>query len=104
MVQVEAQRNETNELIAQVSEENAIAEVEQAKANEEEEKTNIQKEGAEKLAAECKVALEKAEPALVKAAEAVNCLKKPHITEMKGLGSPPVGVILTARVVLPLLG
>jgi len=34
----------------------------------------------------------------------VNCLKKPHITEMKNLGSPPAGVIVTARVVLPLLG
>lgn len=104
MVQVEIQKAETTELITQVKEENAVAEVEQKKAEEEEEKTNIQKEAAEKLAEECRVALEKAEPALLRAAEAVNCLKKNHITEMKNLGSPPAGVIVTARVVLPLLG
>ena len=45
-----------------------------------------------------------AEPALESAKEAVNCLGKPHITEMKNLGSPPSGVILTARVVLLLFG
>lgn len=34
---------------------------------------------------------------------AVNCLKKNHITEMKAFTSPPPGVIITCRVVLPLL-
>lgn len=43
-------------------------------------------------------------PALEQAKEAVNCLKKPHITEMKSLGSPPAGVLLTAKVVMILLG
>jgi len=31
-------------------------------------------------------------------------LKKPHITEMKSLGSPPPGVLLTAKIVMILLG
>jgi len=35
---------------------------------------------------------------------AVDCLKKPAITEMKQLGSPPAGVYVTARVVLILMG
>jgi dynein heavy chain len=104
MIEVEKKRDETDKLIDKVSSESATAEVEQKKANEEEEKTNIQKEAAEKLAAECKIALAKAEPALLKAGEAVNCLKKAHITEMKNLGAPPTGVVVTGRVVLGLFG
>jgi dynein heavy chain len=48
--------------------------------------------------------LAEALPALERAKEAVNCLKKNHIGEMKALGSPPVLVILTAKVVMTLLG
>lgn len=104
MVEVEKQKEETDKLIDKVSAESSVAEVEQEKANIEEEKTNIQKTDAETLAEECKVALAKAEPALESAKAAVNCLGKPSITEMKNLGSPPTGVVLTARVVLTLFG
>lgn len=44
MVEVEKQRGETNELIEKVSTESAYAEEEQAKANEEEERTNVKKD------------------------------------------------------------
>lgn len=57
MVEVEKQKGETNELIEKVQSQSAYAEQEQAKANEEEAKTNIKKDEAEKLAANCKVAL-----------------------------------------------
>ncbi len=83
--------------------ESAYAEEEQAKANEEEIKTNEKKDEAEKLAETCKVALEKAIPALKQAEEAVKCLKKNHIGEMKAFTSPPPGVVVTCRVVLALL-
>jgi len=43
-------------------------------------------------------------PALEKARAAVAGLSKGHITEMKSLGSPPVLVILTSKVVMTLLG
>jgi hypothetical protein len=66
-------------------------------------KTNAQKDAAEKLAAECAKALEKAEPALREAEGAVKCLKKTHIGEMKAFTSPPPGVVITCRVVLALL-
>ncbi len=83
--------------------ESAYAEEEQAKANDEEVKTNIKKDEAEKLAETCKVALEKALPALKQAEEAVKCLKKNHIGEMKAFTNPPPGVVVTCRVVLALL-
>lgn len=103
MVEVEKQRAQTNELIEKVQSESAYAEEEQAKANEEELKTNVKKEQAEKLAATTRVALEKAIPALKQAEEAVKCLKKNHIGEMKAFTSPPPGVVVTCRVVLALL-
>jgi dynein heavy chain len=55
------------------------------------------------LAETCKVALEKALPALKQAEEAVKCLKKNHIGEMKAFTNPPPGVVVTCRVVLALL-
>jgi dynein heavy chain len=104
MVEVERQKVETDKLIEKVSYENAIAEEEQAKANIEEEKTNEKSMEAQKLKTTCEVALAKAIPVLELAKEAVNCLQKPAITEMKNLAKPPQGVIYTARVVLILLG
>jgi len=43
-------------------------------------------------------------PALERAKQAVNGMNKGHITEMKSLGSPPVLVILTSKVIMTLLG
>lgn len=103
MVEVEKQRQSTNELIEKVQSESAYAEEEQAKANEEEAKTNVKKDEAEQLAETCRVALEKALPALKQAEQAVKCLKKNHIGEMKAFTTPPAGVVVTSRVVLALL-
>lgn len=104
MVEVEKKRFDTDILIQKVGQESAVAEQETNIANEEEEKTNIASNEAEKLKSECDTALKQALPALEQAKEAVNCLKKPNITEMKVLGSPPGGVLLTAKVVMILLG
>lgn len=43
-------------------------------------------------------------PALERAKEAVNCLKKPHITEMKSMGAPPPIIITVAVAVMILIG
>ncbi len=43
-------------------------------------------------------------PALNRAKDAVNCLKKGHITEMKNLGQPPTMVRVTAKAVMTLMG
>ena len=48
-------------------------------------------------------ALEKALPALQAAKIALESVKKGHITEMKNLGSPPLGVMV-GRVCLILMG
>lgn len=104
MVEVSKKRTETDILIDKVGRESLMAEDESKIANEEEDKTNIASNEAEKIKAEADTALKLALPALEKAKEAVDCLKKTHIGEMKALGSPPPGVVLTSRVVLILLG
>lgn len=104
MVDVNKKRAETDVLIEKVGQESAIAEQEQNIANQEEEKTNEASKEAEQLKEKADVALTKALPALREAEAAVDCLKKPHVTEMKNLGSPPQGVYNTARVVLILMG
>lgn len=100
MVEVNKQREETDVLIVKVGRESTLAEEESSIANLEEEKTNVAAAEAEKISREAKEALSEALPALRSAEAAVDCLKKPHVTEMKNLGSPPLGVIITARVVL----
>lgn len=104
MIEVDKKKKETNDLIEKVGKESAIAEAEQKIANEEEEKTNVAAQEAGDLAAKAATELEKALPALLSAQDAVNCIAKPQITEMKSLGSPPGGVLVTARCVLILLG
>ena len=43
-------------------------------------------------------------PTLLEAQTAFSCLKKNTISEMKALGSPPRLVIITAKIVMILLG
>jgi len=43
-------------------------------------------------------------PALKKAEAAIDCIKKGHITEMKSMGSPPAMVVVTAKMIMILLG
>ncbi len=43
-------------------------------------------------------------PALEKSKNAIDCIKKGHITEMKSMTSPPPMVIVTAKVIMILLG
>ena len=43
-------------------------------------------------------------PAYEEAKAAISCLKKNTISEMKALGSPPRLVIITAKIVMILLG
>ena len=49
-------------------------------------------------------ALSSAIPALEKAKNAIDCMKKGHIVEMKALGTPPPMVIVTAKCILILMG
>jgi dynein heavy chain len=81
-----------------------VAEVEKEAADIEEEKTNIAAKEAGELKESAENALSSAIPALEKAKNAIDCMKKGHITEMKSLGTPPTMVIITAKCILILLG
>eukprot|EP00929_Paragymnodinium_shiwhaense_P077081 TRINITY_DN3967_c0_g2_i2.p1 TRINITY_DN3967_c0_g2~~TRINITY_DN3967_c0_g2_i2.p1 ORF type:complete len:4576 (+),score=1729.31 TRINITY_DN3967_c0_g2_i2:93-13820(+) len=91
MVQVEEKIQATNVLIDQVTKASAIAGEEKEKANAEAEKTNALADAAAKLKAEADLELGEAMPAMQAAAEAVQCLDKNSIGELKGFKSPPDG-------------
>eukprot|EP00928_Gymnodinium_smaydae_P023763 TRINITY_DN1947_c0_g1_i2.p1 TRINITY_DN1947_c0_g1~~TRINITY_DN1947_c0_g1_i2.p1 ORF type:complete len:4562 (+),score=1174.36 TRINITY_DN1947_c0_g1_i2:66-13751(+) len=93
MVQVEEKKAATAVLIDQVTKASAIAAEEKEKAAVEEEKTNQLASDAAALQAEADGELKEAMPAMEAAAEAVNCLDKNSIGELKGFGKPPVECI-----------
>ena len=104
MIDVGKKKAETNILIAKVGEESAVAEIEKAGADEEEDKTNIAAKEAGQLKETAEKALSQAIPALEKAKNAIDCMKKGHIVEMKSLGTPPSMVIVTAKAIMILMG
>jgi len=93
MVQVEEKKAATAILIDKVSKAFAIASDEKEKANIEEEKTNALAASAAKLQEEADGELKEALPAMEAAGEAVNCLDKNSIGELKGFGKPPAECI-----------
>merc|ERR1719277_325629 len=93
MVQVEEKKAATAVLIDQVSKASAIAAEEKAVANEEEAKTTELANAAAALQSEADGELKEAMPAMEAAKEAVNCLDKNSIGELKGFGKPPVECI-----------
>lgn len=93
MVQVEEKKAATAVLIDQVTKASAIAAEEKAAAQIEEEKTTALADSANALKAEADGELSEAKPAMEAAAEAVNCLDKNSIGELKSFGKPPVECI-----------
>ncbi|CAK0818712.1 unnamed protein product [Prorocentrum cordatum] len=89
MVQVEEKKAATAILIEQVTKAKDHAAVEKAKADEEEAKTTLLASEAAALQAEADGELKEAMPAMEAAKEAVNCLDKNSISELKQLPKPP---------------
>lgn len=89
MVDVKKQEEETDKLIEIVGKESLIAEAEQAIANVEQEKTTSLANEAKKIKDEADLKLEEAIPAMKAAEEAVGCLNKESIQELKSLPKPP---------------
>jgi len=89
MVQVEEKKAATAVLIEQVTVASEHAATEKEKANAEEAKTTALADGAAKLQAEADLELKEAMPAMQAAKDAVDCLDKNSITELKSLGKPP---------------
>merc|ERR1719171_3006511 len=105
MVQVEEKKTSTNILIENVTEAAEKAAIEKAAADIEAEKTNALAAEAAGIKAKADAELSEAMPAMEAAKEAVNCLSKTSIQELKGFGKPPPECIeVCAAVAFLLLG
>lgn len=69
-----------------------VAEKQQAAASIEADKASIASAEAAAIEKDAEKELAQAEPAMLAAAEAVNCLSKSMLTELKSLPKPPAGV------------
>jgi dynein heavy chain len=99
MVQVEEKKASTDVLIAEVTVASEKAAGEEEAANIEAEKTNKLAADAAAVKAEADLELGEAMPAMEAAKEAVNCLNKNNISELKTLGKPPADCVeVTAAV------
>jgi dynein heavy chain len=100
---VEVEKANTNELIAIVEKESEGAAAEEAIATETAKATAEAKAAAEAEKAAADLELRAAIPAMEAAKEAVNCLTKSSIQEMKALPTPPAAVLDVAKAVLMVL-
>jgi len=92
MVMVEEKKANTDALIIEMGISRNIAEKEGAAANIEAEKAGIASAGAAEVKVSAEAELAEAEPAMQAAADAVACLTKNMLGELKSLPKPPAGV------------
>ena len=92
MVRVEEKKNATDNLLHQMGKQRQEAEVQQEKAEEEAKKAAAASAEAEKIQSQAEAELAEAKPAMDAAAEAVKCLNKASLTELKNFSKPPSGV------------
>ena len=100
LIEVKEKQDETDKLIAKVTVAKAGADKEMEEAGKEEAITTQLTEAANKLKEEADRKLEEAKPAMLRAKEAVDCLKKENIQEMKSLGKPTQPIQDVAKAVL----
>lgn len=98
----EKQQN-TNVLIEEIGVEKADADVQNAAAAVEAEKAAIASAEAAKIEEQAESELAEAKPAMEAAKEAVDCLSKNMLTELKSLPNPPAGVDLITSACLILI-
>jgi dynein heavy chain len=103
MIQVAEKKASTDILIANVTVAAEKAAVEEAAANVEAEKTNKLAGDAAEVKAKADGELDEAMPAMERAKDAVNCLSKTAIQELKGFGKPPPECIEVCAAVAHLL-
>ncbi|PFH34573.1 dynein heavy chain family protein [Besnoitia besnoiti] len=104
MVKVDEQKAAVDLLIDQVTKAAAVAEEESKVANEENEKANEAAEEASAIQKKADEELSEAMPAMERAREAVKCLTKPAIQELKALGKPPAECMEVTKAVLIMRG
>jgi dynein heavy chain len=96
---VDNKKVEVDALLVQVGQESNIAEEESGKAAIEAEKVAVIQSEVAEFKAQCEKDLQAAEPALERAADALNLLNKAALTELKSLTTPPSEVVnVTAAV------
>ncbi|CAB1116950.1 unnamed protein product [Ectocarpus sp. CCAP 1310/34] len=92
MVKVEEKKAATEVLLEEMGVQRAGAEKQQAAASIEADKASVASAEAAAIEKDAEKELAQAEPAMLAAAEAVNCLSKAMLTELKSLPKPPAGV------------
>jgi dynein heavy chain len=97
---VEMEVEATGKLIAVVDAEAEEAAKEEAVAKVQEDATNEEAAKAQGVMDNATKALETAIPLIKEAEEAVNCLNKPAIDELKSFGSPSSAVLLVVKAIL----
>lgn len=103
-VEVEIKQKETNDLIDKVTASSAVAAKEKEAADKEEAIASELTAQANTLKAEADKELEAALPAMERAKEAVDCLTKASIQELKTFGSPAAQVVEVTKAVLMMKG
>ena len=97
---VEEKKIAANILIEKCGKERVKVDAEKAVALEEKGKASVVLNRANGIKAECEEVLKKAMPALQSAADAVNCLTKSSLTELKSLKSPDAKILDVTKAVL----
>lgn len=92
MVRVEERRAATEELLEEMGRQRGEAEKQQEAASVEKEKASKAAEEASRIEGEAESELADAKPMMEAARDAVNCLDKASLTELKGFTKPPSGV------------
>ena len=93
----------TNLLIEEIGVQKADADIQNAQANVEAEKASEASAKAAVIEEQAEAELSEAKPAMEKAKDAVDCLSKNMLTELKSLSSPPAGVDLITSACLILI-
>ena len=103
-VEVEAAKEQADQIAEKVGGEKAKVEAAAAGANEEAAKCAVIAENAGRMEADCTRDLEAAIPAVQKAEAALDSLKKKELDELKSLGKPPQGVDDVTNAILAIRG
>uniref|UniRef100_K3X576 AAA+ ATPase domain-containing protein n=1 Tax=Globisporangium ultimum (strain ATCC 200006 / CBS 805.95 / DAOM BR144) TaxID=431595 RepID=K3X576_GLOUD len=103
MKKVDERKKATDALLEQMGKQRGDAEVKQRRADEERAKAAKAAEIATSIEAQSAIELAIAKPALDAAQQAVNCLNKASLTELKSMGKPPPGVDKVTAAVLMLV-
>ncbi|TMW58214.1 hypothetical protein Poli38472_011802 [Pythium oligandrum] len=103
MKKVDERKKATDMLLEQMGKQRGDAELKQKRADEERAKAAKAAETAANIESQASVELAISRPALEAAQQAVNCLNKASLTELKSMGKPPPGVDKVTAAVLMLV-